>query len=413
MKYIGEKLLLRNLKTSYSLLFIIIITVFSSCITDDGPVNPGTEEPSKFVSYQLLAEISKNTLKVLLSTAEGFEPYADNIEFGVSIYQITYKTTYQGEEQLASGLISLPEGYTGEMPLLSAQHRTITAHRDAPSNFNTSNISGLEIFGALGYATLIPDFLGFGASKEMLHPYYNEEATATATIDMIFAGKEFLDSLNIPYNQQLFLVGYSEGGYATLATLKGIEENPDLGLQVTAAAAGAGGYDVKGMVDYLVRQDVYPTPGYLAFLIYSYQVTNEWSRPLTDFFQEPYASRIPELFSGELAATPIHERLNDTLSVLLNTTFLENSRNGTETQFMDALVQNSVYDWEPQTPLRLYHEQDDEVIPIENSQTAYDTMLENGSSSVTYYPYDLATSHGDGFIPMVNQVIPWFKSLKQ
>ena len=43
---------------------------------------------------------------------------------------------------------------------------------------------------------------------------------------MIYASKQFCDQLEtVQYNEQLFIAGYSEGGYATMTTVKEIEEN--------------------------------------------------------------------------------------------------------------------------------------------------------------------------------------------
>ena len=45
-------------------------------------------------------------------------------------------------------------------------------------------------------------------------------------IDMLRAVKHFCNQNNfIQFNEQLFLEGYSEGGYVTMAAVKEIEEN--------------------------------------------------------------------------------------------------------------------------------------------------------------------------------------------
>ena len=64
---------------------------------------------------------------------------------------------------------------------------------------------------------MYPDYLGLGVSN-MLHPYHYAEATASAVIYMVRAGKLFSNSSNeLQHNSQLFLTGYSEEGYASMA----------------------------------------------------------------------------------------------------------------------------------------------------------------------------------------------------
>src|SRR3712207_9335251 len=60
--------------------------------------------------------------------------------------------------------------------------------------------------------------------------------------------KEFLKKENIAFNDNLFLAGYSEGGYVTLAAAQEIENNPEHNLKLTGAAAGAGGYELTEML---------------------------------------------------------------------------------------------------------------------------------------------------------------------
>jgi len=354
-----------------------------------------------------------NTTKAFASFF-GLEEYADQIVYDITLYKISYHSTYRDEAVLASGLIAVPTGKEGIFPLLSAHHGTIFSNADAPSNFNIpSNVSGFELLASLGYITLIPDYLGYGASQNLLHPYYDFEHTAGAIIDFIQAAKEFLPEIDVEENGQLFLFGYSEGGYTTVAALRAIEENPALDLKVTAAAAGAGGYDIVNMVEQISSWKTYTYPAYLALVISAYNTTNQWNRPLTDFFQEPYASRLENLLDGSQGGSAINAQLNDTLEELFNPVFLTGLKEGSETTVIEAFRVNSVHNWNPRTPLRLYHEQDDEIIPITNSASTFAQMQDNGSSQVAYFPFDEADSHSTGFQPMLEHVISWFESLKE
>ena len=80
----------------------------------------------------------------------------------------------------------------------------------------------------------------------------------------------FLFKKSDKYNNQLFIAGYSEGGYATMATVKEIEENYN-DINITMSFPMAGAYDLSGtMVELMLSEEVYPDPFYLPFFIPPY-----------------------------------------------------------------------------------------------------------------------------------------------
>jgi pimeloyl-ACP methyl ester carboxylesterase len=121
----------------------------------------------------------------------------------------------------------------------------------------------------------------------LIRPVMDLSPHADAVIDMIKATKEFLDEEGIQVNDKLFLTGYSEGGYVTLAAAKEIELNPSHALTVTAVAAGAGSYDLENMFEHITTTTEYSDPSYLAFLIMAYNTTNDWNKPLSFFLKKP------------------------------------------------------------------------------------------------------------------------------
>ncbi len=63
----------------------------------------------------------------------------------------------------------------------------------------------------------------------------------STSYDMLKATKEFLTNEEVKANNKLFLLGYSEGGYATLALQKYLEDKGD--LSITHSLPGAGAYN--------------------------------------------------------------------------------------------------------------------------------------------------------------------------
>ncbi|WP_246000602.1 alpha/beta hydrolase family protein [Pontibacter diazotrophicus] len=369
-----------------------------------------TAEPEKekeyYLSSELLTIVPKSMLQSVASS-QGYATYGNQIKYGVSVYKVIYSTTYQGQDIKASGLICIPQGISTPAPILSAQHGTIFTQNEAPTNF--TGLSGFELFAAAGYVTLIPDYIGFGESKDVFHPYYDQKHSAMAVVDMIKATKAFAEEQDIQLSDKLFLAGYSEGGYVTLAAQKEIETNPAHGLKVTASAAGAGGYDLTAMLAGVASGEPYTYPSYLAYVLQSYIYTNNWNRPLTEFFQEPYAGKLPSLFNGRNSGGTINRSLTTDPKKLFAPAFFAGLQEADrETALKQALQANSFLDWVPQSPTRLYHGTADNIVPFENSQTTYDRFKAGGATQTEFIPIKGGT-HGSSFVPMLQNLVPWIQ----
>lgn len=401
------------IKTIFSSL-LYISTVFLSVGCQKETVNPVSEEiteqdKDRYVSSKLLTTIPLNMLQSLASSG-GFSAYSGQIKYGVSVYKVIYTTSYQGKEITASGLACVPVGLKGPAPVLSAQHGTIFAHSEAPSNF--SGLTGFELFAAAGYITLIPDYIGFGEAKNVLHPYYDQKHSALAVVDMIKAGKSFYKEAKVSANEQLFLVGYSEGGYVTLAAQKEIETNLKHNLKVTASAAGAGGYDLTSMLSGIASGQPYSYPAYLAYVLMGYSQTNNWQRPLSEIFQEPYASRLPSLFDGSKGGSSINQGLTTDVKKLFTPAFFSGLQDGNkELALKQALKSNSLLDWTPQSPTKLYHGTADQIVPFSNSKITYEAFKARGTAKVELISIQGGT-HGSSIVPMLQSVIPWMQSFQ-
>ena len=104
-----------------------------------------------------------------------------------------------------------------------------------------------------GYVYVEPDYLGLGDSSGM-HPYQIKEPYGTCVVDLLRAAKQYdLQNDEFMINEQLFLVGYSEGGYATMAAHQIIERDYNDEFIITASLPMAGAYSMSEiMVDVML-----------------------------------------------------------------------------------------------------------------------------------------------------------------
>jgi pimeloyl-ACP methyl ester carboxylesterase len=398
------------MKTTLLRLTIILFAGFiSSCDKDE--IVP----ERNLVSSTNVLTRQASELRTFLSVG-GFKLDLNAIQYDVDIYTITYTTTYNEQEITASALVSLPKNVQGSVGMVSFQHGTIAAYSQAPTAIGLSSTE-LILYSALaapGLIAVVPDLLGFGASKSVLHPYYVEDLTASAVIDALKAARNLASDKGLDFNGKLFLAGYSQGGYATMAAHKSLEEEPVDGLNLVASFPSSGGYDVKAMQVYFFGLSTYSQPFYIAFVAQAYKTTFGWSQPLSDYFNDPYAARIPSLVNGSLTNEQINAQLTNNIPGLVKQDLLLNiDTQAKYKHLVDAFNENSLTDWKPTIPMFMYHGDADVTVPYQNSVTTYNKLLASGAStSVVTLTALPGKDHGSGVLPYIEAFIPKMLQLK-
>jgi len=319
--------------------------------------------------------------------------------FGYKAFKIPYTTTNEhGDEVKASGLFVIPTGVPPAvnkigLSMVSDDHGTIFANSESPSvmgdNTSAPDGSAIILTSMGGFATLQADYIGFGDSNDQYHPFVQKKSLANATVDFIKTVKRFASDNNITLNNQLFITGYSEGGYGAMATLQKIEQEEE--LTVTMATPMAGPYDMNVTAFGVLSQPTLSVPSFMADIGYAYAKTYE--KDISSVINEPYASKLPTLLDGSLARPDIDKELTQTTTGedgLFTQSFVHDFLTDPNFWFREAMVENSVHAWSPQTPIKLVHCQGDEVIPYGISQLTEGTMKAMGAKDVSVVPVELA-----------------------
>jgi pimeloyl-ACP methyl ester carboxylesterase len=394
-----------------SYLCIALVCVVAFACKKDDDVKP----ERVLVSADFVVTHSASELRSLLGQSGLTINLNSVLQYDVDVYKVTYKTTYNNQEINASALVGLPLRAPAG-PIISFQHGTIAAYSQAPTALESFDPEAVlyAALGSPGMISVAPDLLGFGASKSVLHPYYVEDLTASAVRDAVRAARDLASDKSIGFNGKLFLAGYSQGGYATMATHKSIEAQSLDGISLVASFPSSGGYDIKAMQEYFFGLDDYDQPFYLAFVAEAYKVTFAWAQPLTDFFNEPYADRIPELVNGTKTSDQINAQLSTHIADLVSADLLAHIDSDAKYKYIvDAFNDNSLTDWKPTIPMHMFHGDADVTVPFVNSQITYNKLLANGASTsvVTFTTLPGAT-HYTGVLPYLDLIIPQILSLK-
>ncbi len=350
-----------------------------------------------------------------LFNASGLDLPIEQVEYDVQIWEVQYETTYGDETVTASGMVFIPET-DEELPFISYQHGTITDDASAPTNVPSNNGERLLLTGlaGTGYIIVAPDYVGFGSSADKVHPYYVEQPQRDAVLDLLVAAAELALENDIKISNHLYLVGYSEGGYATMAAHKGIEEQGIDFFDLQASFPSSGAYYLKGMRDYFFSLSTYSQPFFLAYVAESYRNYYSWDDDaLGLIFQEPFATDIPFLFDGSLDGGEINSQLTTSIPDLMTSEVLENPDDPVFDLYNVRFDENSLTDWIPTIPLYMYHGDADITVPFENSVDVFDNFIEDGASTdiVTFTPLEGGT-HFTGALPWLENIIIEIEALE-
>jgi pimeloyl-ACP methyl ester carboxylesterase len=394
-------------------LLICWLTIFIVSCSEKNDPAPEIDEDN-LVEATLIGSRSAAELQFLIQfSGRNIDPAF--FEHDVDIYHTVYKTTYKDSEINASGLILLPKT-NAAVGMISFQHGTIVQQTDAPSvqPESSAEVISFAAMASMGFITVIPDMIGFGESKEVFHPYYVEGPTALAVIDHLRAAESLADEKHSRFNSRVYLAGYSEGGYATMAAHKALETSPMKNFQLIASFPAAGGYHIKAMQEYFFGLETYPHPYYLAYVGSSYQAYYDQATLLTDLFNEPYAAKIPALFNGMKSHGEINAELTNEIAALIRADVLANINTAPQYRYLrEAFEENSLVNWLPTVPMYLYHGDADTTVPYQNSQLTYEKLISNGAAADKLQLITLSgATHSSGFEPYIEDVIEKLQALK-
>jgi pimeloyl-ACP methyl ester carboxylesterase len=405
-----------NLRILMLIAVMLPLMLVQSCRKEPDPF----DDNLYLVSASREVTLTKDNIITLLNAAKTLYPdlagVVSDVQSGVIVYSVTYNTTFMGQDILASGLIAIPSA-PGEYPVLSYQNGTNTLYANAPSkNPYYTLYQLLECISSTGYVVVIADYLGFGTSEQLVHPYLQKESTVQTIVDMLFALKEFdVDvAKDISVSNEYFLLGYSQGGWATLALLEGLEKNYHSDFTVRAASCGAGPYDISYFNSYILSLTEYPMPVFLGYIANAYSVYDLYSNPLTDLFNEPYASRIHGLFDGMHSTEQINNQLTVNIPELFKADYISGYASSATYQGMrDALVTNSIQGWHSSVPLLFMHGTADDYVVAELSERMHDAMIDAGTNPVTcLYVTMHDLGHAEGIVPAGLAGLEFFKTFR-
>ncbi len=355
---------------------ILLLAVLATWLPSFAFENPNGH---KIVSYTLWRTVEKAELQKKMK--ESHVPKAlVNVRYDVDIYDVTYVSHwYDGSEILASGLYFVPRGVNKDMPEVVYHHGT-RVQKGRENHIEGESYICLSL-AVDGYLVLKPDYIGLGHG-EKFHLYQQYQSLGQATVDFLYAVRELNDTLNVKANKQLFLTGYSEGGYAAIAANKLIQEKYSKDFTVTAASGNSGAYDMGGVQSQVMFQK-YSNPHYLPYILRGFNEVYHMVPDISLIYKSPYDTLIPPMFASGKRLGDIDKALPEIPKDMVRDTFVNLFKNDPNFVMTKALKDNSLCYWKPDNPVQLCYCDKDEQVTYKNAFVARDGMKSLGAKHVT------------------------------
>ncbi len=257
---------------------------------------------------QLLSTVTASSLLLKLNLATNLQllalsgpPVCD-----ILIYHLEYATVGGANEPTtASTALMVPTGLgsncTGARPIVLYAHGAST-----DQTFNMADMQNGEtlflaaLYASKGYIVVAPNYAGFDTSTLPYTPYLIADQQSKDMIDALTAARTALPlaSATLTHdNGQLFITGYSQGGYVAMATHRAMQ---NLGMPVTASAPLSGPYALAAFVDAVFYGQVNgsgPVSAALLFTAYQHAYGNIYGSA-NQIFEPQYAPGIDALLPG-------------------------------------------------------------------------------------------------------------------
>ena len=311
-----------------------------------------------------------------------------------------WSTDPQGDSLLVSGRVYLPKRrYLNGIVI--ANHYTICSDAEAPSNIPSME----SVFTMKGYAVIMPDYVGYGLSRDEVHPYLHWRSAAQTAVDLLNCMPNLLAYYGYTYPTDVVISGYSQGGAVALGVARMLEElqhDSETNWTIRKLYAGAGPYDPAGTYLYSMERDEMGIPAAIPLIVMGLSDAYNLEFELEDFFLEPLLSNYEDwILSKEYTVGEINHLMGSTIMSELMTEDVLTLDSPQADMLYKVLLWNSNVGYDLQSPAYFLHSLDDEVVPLLNTINLEEQMPNKSSQT---YDIDYYGSHMAASVPFMQYV---------
>ena len=296
----------------------------------------------------------------------------------VSIPCVYWSETPSGDSLLVSGMVYLPNQRTLK-GIVIANHYTIGSDAESPSR----SVAMEKLFAMKGYAVIMPDYVGYGVSSHMIHPYLHWRSAAQTAVDLLECMPELLHYYGYSCPSSVIVEGYSQGAAVAVGVVRLLEEYKEslsYPIEEVYLYAGAGPYDPAATYDVCLETDTMGIPAAIPMIVIGLNDSYSLELPIKDMFLEPLASNYLDwVGSKQYSITQIGKMIGTKcVRKILSPIALDTTQMATQ-RLYSALQANSHIG--SSIPCRAYffHSTEDDMVPIVNSTKLAAAMPESGN----------------------------------
>ncbi len=336
--------------------------------------------------------------------------------FSVNQYNIIYNTIdVNGNKTVATAKLLIPST-NKNVNLVVYLHGTELKDANAPSKTyaDFSNFDGVDpatikhnfsdmqesmlntLAASTGYAVLMPNYLGLGMDGDGLHPYMHKDSLASSTIDAIRAALHYeADASTVfTFSKKFVLAGYSEGGYAAMATHKVLQsstDTSDLDYNTNLKGVFPGGAPLnlsKIIANEMLNTTGYKIPAFAAYVYAAYNSVfqdypdiasgfNSYTGIENDFDGTKDLAQVNLKIMGHdmalavtktpisIFSTIIKDDITQGYEAYKATGFTDTSTIPASSKLYKRIVDNDLCNFDPGTiPYLFLHSTSDEIVPV-------------------------------------------------
>ncbi|MBR0994395.1 alpha/beta hydrolase [Bradyrhizobium japonicum] len=395
-----------------SLLLLVQLLAGISAQAQEGQV----VKLSASIEYQRIARWDADQLNKILQVDTpafaGITTTYSPARNAVRLYRVTFSSVVPergNKPTIASGLLAIPEDSGTSFPMVSYQHGTVYGRQEVPSFPLQSPETQLMIaqFAGQGYAVIGADYFGLGTSSEP-EGYMVKASHQQATSDMLMASRAVLDHLKLT-TTKLFLAGWSQGGFVTMAMLEKLEQS---GVKVDAVATASAPVDafvaLNGFLNFPRKNDASWVNS--LFILTAFSFENYYGVPglarslIADaYYDVSRKAYMREPFNPADVPTDLHKLIR---ADYFDPQFFAASAYGR------LVAQTQAYRWIVKSPVRNYYGESDEAISVGLGQLAmtYQRAIGSGNPAVEAVSTG-PTTHRGTFATAVPKWKAWFDGL--
>ena len=398
--YFNKKPLCKKTAGFFSLLLLVLsLLILNACKKDDNPVPVPVDNTGGF---EIIEETELNIDDIMEDLMvypddpdiydyhDAFydikEEAGDIIPFIVWSCKVKYESVdNNGNEIKLSGLFIYPDRWPFKVhtPIISFNHGTQLQKKYAPSQYSFWKFKPLDFAEVLiaqamasyyGWAVILPDYQGMGEDVSENHPYCVREKLAIATADMIKAAKKTIMHdyhKYVKWDGKTFLLGFSEGGFVTMAATQELEKRNE---PINGVACMDGPYDLTGtMLDVMLSDEPFPVPYFLPMFFVGFNTIYPESFAYNEMLKNPYNVDIPKYTTGFYPESVVSGIMPSSgiLKEVFTGNFIDTLKAANSKAYKtlyknNAFINNESAIWKPTTKMLFWHCKNDDCVPFGN-----------------------------------------------